>query len=198
MAESRHTKTSIKVTPDELRVVMPVPRVGCVMVFLGAWLIGWFAGEFSALNALFTQDSFFSPATLFLLVWLVGWTAGGFIFGSIFLLMVDGREILIFEQNLVRRRVEFFRWGLSWRYPLTAVENLRLTGDESGVKSFVSFDYAGPKGDKTIRVGTGLTENTAEEVVERVWAAYPRLMPRTERARRAADGAAAETPESTG
>lgn len=186
MAESGHTKTLIEDSPTGLRVIMPVPRVGCVMVFIGAWMLGWVAGELSALNALFNQGAFFSAGTVFLLVWLAGWTVGGVLFGSILLLMVDGREILSFEPGLVRRRVEFFRWGLSWRYPLESVTNLRPTGDESGVKSFVSFDYAGPKGDKTIRVGSGLTETTAEKVAERVWAAHPQLMPRAERARRTA------------
>ena len=53
---AQHTATSIEETPEALRIVMPVQRVGCVAVFLAAWLCGWFFGEVSAISALFRMD----------------------------------------------------------------------------------------------------------------------------------------------
>ncbi len=158
---------------------MPVPRVGCVIAFLGVWMLGWAAGEFSALRSLLFGGMGLNIATLFLLVWLVGWTAGGLVAGSIFLLMLDGREIVTVGDGVVRRRVEVFGVGLSWRYPLEQVSNWRPTGDESGVKTFVTFDHEGPKGHKSIRFGTGLTEPRAEEICAEVWSRFPALQPRS-------------------
>lgn len=179
MTSSSHTHTVTELTPESVRVVMPVPRVGCVIAFLGLWMIGWAAGEFSALRSLFFGGMGLNIATLFLLVWLVGWTAGGLVAGSIFLLMLDGSEIVTVGDGVVRRRVEVFGVGLSWRYPLERVSNWRPTGDESGVKSFITFDYDGPKGSKGIRFGTGLTEPRAEEICAEVWSRFPALQPRS-------------------
>lgn len=179
MTSSSHTRTVTEFGPDSVRVVMPVPRIGCVIAFIGLWMIGWVAGEVSALRALFFGGMGFNVATLFLLVWLVGWTAGGLVFGSIFLLMLDGREIVTVGDGIVRRRVEVFRVGLSWRYPLEQVTNWRLTGDEDGVKSFITFDYDGPKGSKSVRFGTGLTEPRAEEICTEVWSRFATLRPRS-------------------
>ncbi len=157
---------------------MPVPRVGCVLAFIGLWMVGWAAGEFSAMRALISGGMGLNIASLFVFFWLVGWTAGGLVFGSVFLLMLNGTEIVTIGEGIVRRRVEAFGVGLSWRYPLEQVSNWRPTGDESGVKSFITFDYAGPKGDKSIRIGTGLTEPRAEEICDEVWQRFPTLRPR--------------------
>lgn len=142
-------------------------------------MIGWLAGEVSAFRALLFGGMGLSIATLFLLVWLAGWTAGGLVFGSVFLLMLDGREIVTVGEGIVRRRVEAFGIGLSWRYPLEQVHDWRPTGDESGVKSFITFHYDGPKGSKSIRFGTGLTEPRAEEICSEVWNRFPSLQPRS-------------------
>lgn len=170
--------TRIETTPEQVRVVMPVPRIGCAMAFLSLWMMGWAVGEFSAIKGLFSTGMSF--ATLVLITWLVGWTAGGIVFGSILLLMLDGREVVTVGEGIVRRRVEAFRVGLSWRYPLDQVSNWRPTGGtgEDAVKSFISFDHVGPKGSKTIRFGTGLTEPRAEEITEAVWERFPHLRPR--------------------
>ncbi len=180
MATSSHTHTVTELGPDSVRIVMPVPRVGCAIVFLGLWMIGWVAGEFSALRGLIFSGIGLNIATLFLLVWLVGWTAGGLVFGSVFLMMLAGREIVTIGDGIVRRRVEVFGVGLSWRYPLEQVSNWRPTGGDDGVKSFITFDYDGPKGSKGIRFGTGLTEPRAEEISTEVWSRFPSLRPRSQ------------------
>ncbi len=171
---------SIEESPDSLRIVMPVERAGCVSIFLAAWLVGWLAGEVSALTALFRMESLFNLGALFLLFWLAGWTVGGVVAAAILAMTLDGREVVSFTAEEVDRRAEAFGRGLNWKYAMAEVSNLRPTGDESGVKSFISFDHKS----KTIRFGTGLNETEAERAVEAVWARFPQLMPRVERVRR--------------
>lgn len=182
--------TSIEENADSLRIMMPVERAGCVSLFLGVWLVGWLAGEVSAISALFRFESWLNFGVLFLLVWLVGWTAGGVVAAAFFVMTLDGREIVTFTAEEIDRRAEAFGRGLNWKYAMSDVTNLRPTGGDDGVKSFISFDHKG----KTIRFGTNLNETEAERAVEAVWARYPALMPRVERVRRgeAARGVAAE------
>jgi hypothetical protein len=179
-----HTRASIEETPDGLRITMPVPRVGCVAIFMTAWLVGWAVGEISALRALFSMGFSFVPGSAFMLLWLAGWTAGGVFAAGVLMMTLDGREVLTIDGGVVRRRAEAFRLGLSWRYPLERCSNLRPTGGSGEEKSFISFDYASTKGEQTVRLGSGLTESSAEEIAERVWAAFPQLMPDRERRRR--------------
>jgi hypothetical protein len=175
-----HTPTSIEETPDGVRIVMPVPQAGCVAVFLAVWLTGWLFGELSAISAFFRMENLLNPLTLFLIVWLVGWTAGGLFAAAALAMMLGGREIVTFTADVVDRRAEAFGRGLNWHFVMSDVTNLRPTGDDNGVKDFISFDYRG----KTTRFGTGLNETEAERAVEAVWKRFPRLMPRAERVSR--------------
>ena len=188
-----HTTTSIEETPDGLRITMPVPRVGCVAIFMTVWLMGWAAGEISALRALFSMGLSFVPGSAFMLLWLAGWTVGGVAAAGVLLMTLDGRVVLTIGGGIIRRRVEAFNLGLSWRYPLERCSNLRPTGGSDEEKSFISFDYSSAKGEKTLRLGSGLTESSAEQIAERVWAAYPALMPDREQRRRAHEAADAAT-----
>jgi len=186
------TSASIDETPEGLRITMRVPRLGCVSVFLAAWLVGWAAGEIAALRLLFSMGISFVPVSAFILLWLVGWTVGGVLAVGTLLMTLDGREILSIGSGVISRRAEAFGRGLSWRYPLERCSNLRPTSGSDGVKGFISFDYVAPKGANTIRLGSGLTESSAEEIAQRVWAAFPDLMPPHERRKR--DQAAAVAP----
>ena len=175
-----HTPTTIEETPDSLRILMPMPRVGCILAFTGAWLLGWLVGEISVMKVLLLDGEIMHWSGLFLVLWWIAWTAGGVVFGGVFLLMLNGREVVTFGPDVVRRRVEAFGRGFSWSYPLAQVSNVRLTADENGILDFVAFDAAG----KRVRFGTGLTESEAERCVEAIWGRYPQLLPRAERLRR--------------
>lgn len=185
MSSTALTTPEIERSPDgAIRVVMPVPRVGCVAAFMTVWLIGWLAGEVSAIRGLFLTGLTFLPGTAFLLFWLVGWTAGGIFAAFTLLMTLGGTEVLTVDRDVLRRRAEVFgRWGLSWRYEMERCSNFRPTGEE-GSKSFLSFDYAGRKAEKTVRMGSGLSEDRAAEIAEAVWAAFPQLMPDLERRQR--------------
>jgi hypothetical protein len=189
-----HTSASIDETPDGLRITMPVPRIGCVAAFMTVWLLGWAVGEVSAVRALFSMGTSFAPGSAFLLIWLAGWTVGGVFAAGTLLMMIDGREVVTVGNGIIRRRAEAFGKGLSWRYPLERCGNLRPTGGSDGDRTFISFDFAAKKGEQTIRFGSGLTESRADEIAERVWAAFPELMPSLERRQREREAAIPEPP----
>jgi len=179
-----NTPTSIEDTPDGLRITMSIPRVGCVSIFLAVWLVGWAAGEFSVLWVLSSIERPFIPAYAFLILWLAAWTLSGLFAAWALLMSLDGREIVTIGNGAIRRRAEAFFAGLSWRYPLESCRNLRPTGDSSGTRTFISFDYAGIRREHTVRFGSGLTESDAEEIAERMWARFPELLPDRERRKR--------------
>jgi hypothetical protein len=185
-----HSTTTIEETPEGLRITMPVPRMGCVSVFLGVWLVAWAAGEISAITAVVAMGTSFAPGSAFLLLWLTGWTLAGAGAAGALMMSIAGREIVTVGAGLIRRRAEAFGLGLSWRYPLERCGNFRPTAGSGGDKTFITFDYASEKGEHPVRFGSGLTETSAADIVERVWAAFPALMPDHER--RIREHAAAE------
>jgi hypothetical protein len=178
---STHTTPTIEETADGLRITMPVPRMGCVSVFLGVWLVAWVVGEVSAVGALFSLGAPLGPGSAFLMIWLAGWTAGGVTAAAGLMMSLGGREIVTVGGGVIRRRAEAFGLGLSWRYQLERCSNFRPTGGSSDEKTFISFDYAEAKGEHSVRFGSGLTEASTEEIAERVWTAFPELMPDHER-----------------
>jgi hypothetical protein len=178
---STHTVTSIEATPDGLRITMPVPSMGCVSVFLGAWLVAWAVGEFAAITAVVAMGTSFAPGSAFLLLWLAGWTVAGVAAAGSLAMSIGGREIVTIGARVIRRRAEAFGLGLSWRYPLERCANFRPTAGADGDRTFITFDYASKKGEHPVRFGSGLTEASCEEIADRVWVAFPALMPDHER-----------------
>jgi hypothetical protein len=183
------TQTAIEQTPDDLRLVMQVPRLDYVVVFLGVWLACWAFGEIVVLRTLFEFGSMFDPGVPFMVVWLAGWTCGGA--GAVFILamLLDGSEIVTFSPERIVRRVNVFGWGWESAFAMDSVTDLRQTPGSNGAGIFISFDTSG----KTIRFGTGLDEATAEEITNTIWARFPRLVPCGERIRGAEVGASRQT-----
>lgn len=196
----QHTATRIEDEGDGFRVIMPAPRVGCATVFLSVWLVGWFAGEVSVLKAILgglagPSGVFTFVSGGFLLFWLAGWTAGGLFALCSLAFFVDGREIVTLGGGIIRRRVEAFRWGLSWSYDLARASNLRTAEDTTGAQSFLRFDYAADKGAKTVRFGTGLSEKMARAIAEKAWGRFPDLVPPREASERAAAATVGRVPD---
>jgi hypothetical protein len=185
-----HSTPTIEDTPDGLRLTMPVPRMGCVSVFLGVWLVAWAVGEITAIAAVVAMGTSFAPGSAFLLLWLVGWTVAGVGAAGSLAMSIAGREVVTVGAGVIRRRAEAFGLGLSWRYPLERCGNFRPTAGSDGDKTFITFDYASQKGEHPVRFGSGLTETSTQDIAERVWAAFPALMPDHER--RIREHAAAE------
>lgn len=74
------SRVTVEESFEGLQISCPVraswPLRLFIVVFLGAWLSGWVAGEIFAIRALLAEHS---PlfAKLFLVVWVCGWTVGG-------------------------------------------------------------------------------------------------------------------------
>ncbi len=157
-----------------LSVTMRAPRSGCLVAFLGVWLVGWTFGGLGAFKSLLSVGSLLNPLSLFLLVWLAGWVAGEVFAGIAVAFMLDGREIVSLDGEKLSQRAEAFGWGMTRRYDLAHATNLRpLAGDSGSAKDLLAFDYAG----KTVRMGTGLNETEAQRVCEALVRHEPRLDP---------------------
>src|SRR5438552_4179152 len=79
-------------TPEGLAIVVPAKRNRLILVFIGAWLIGWCCGEAFAARGLLTGTA--GGSTLFLAAWLIMWTVGGAFAIYTWLWTAFGREVV--------------------------------------------------------------------------------------------------------
>lgn len=136
--------------------------MGCVAAVLGAWLCGWAVGEIGGLRALFERPPHADLDLLFAVVWLVGWTAGGAAAAAFLALTLKGREIVTLAPDGLRRRIEAFGVGYTWRYDPALVRDLRVMTASRGSGAYFGFEY----GQRRVRFGSGLSAQDAARVVE--------------------------------
>jgi hypothetical protein len=156
------TGPSIERTPEGLTVTMKVPRMGCISAFLGAWLCAWAVGEISGLSALFERLPHADIELLFTVVWLLGWSAAGGAAAAFLALTLNGREIVMLAPDGLRRRIEAFGIGYTWRYEPALVSDLRVMPPSRGSGAFFGFEY----GQRRVRFGSGLTAQDAARIVD--------------------------------
>lgn len=105
---------------------------GLVGVFLLAWLVGWAAGEWSAISQLlrgFRKGGWWGPGEFFLLFWLCGWSVGGLVgIGLLALLFAPSTP----EQLSLRDEDFVFRRG----FGLTAAASRPDDDDENDVDEY--------------------------------------------------------------
>jgi len=164
--------------PEGLSVKMRAPRAGCLVAFLGVWLVGWTFGGVAAMRSLFSAGDPLNPLSLFLLLWLCGWMVGEVFVALAIAFMLDGQEVVLLDAAKLTQRAEVFGWGFSRRYDLAHATNLRPVATESGsARDLLAFDYAG----STVRFGTGLNETEAQRVCDSILSYEPRLHPTADR-----------------
>lgn len=152
----------IEPAPDGLTVTMQVPRTGCVAAFLAVSLCGWAVGEASVIRALFESPPHADLEGLFTVAWLLGWTAGGAAAAAFLALTLKGREIVTLSPDDLRRRIEAFGIGYTWRYDPALVTDLRVMPPSRGPGAFFGFEY----GPRRVRFGSGLSVDDATRIVE--------------------------------
>ncbi|MDP6980015.1 MAG: hypothetical protein QF570_15660 [Myxococcota bacterium] len=144
------------------------------MLFLSAWLVGWFFGEMSAIEQL-TSESMDGGGNAFLYFWLAAWTAGGvFAFGSV-VWMAFGMERVLLTTTTLKVRREALGVGLSKEYALSQIENLRVSPNALSMSAqahrmrgmrpgggSIAFEY----GAATVRFCAGVDEAEANSIVE--------------------------------
>jgi len=120
------SKVKIEDLGQSLKITVP-NRLGCagwfIAAFLGVWLIGWFAGEVSALKQLMGGKAPL-PVLLFMGVWLIGWTIGGAFAISFFFFVLMGKEIVTADSSNLKISYGVGPFALGKNYPLGEVKNL--------------------------------------------------------------------------
>lgn len=96
-----------------------------MIIFLTAWLGGWFMGETFAITTLFFGDT---PlfANAFLIFWLTGWTVGGFFCITILLWSIAGQEIIKVENGVIELGRQLFSLKTSKKYHINDVRHLTI------------------------------------------------------------------------
>ena len=165
-------RSSSRQTPEGLEISIPAKRNIFLMLFLGAWLVGWCFGEMSAARELLSGKA--GATDLFLAAWLVAWTLGGGFALYAWLWMFKGREVVILRPNALVSKRDLWGLGRSKEYDLQHTKNLRVAPlswnphDWSAGMQFwgigggpIAFDY----GSRTVRIGSGVDESEAREIV---------------------------------
>lgn len=160
---------------NDIEVQIPTKKNWFVIVFLTAWLVGWFIGEASVITTLFFDDTpFFADA--FLLFWLVGWTVGGTFCIAMLLWSIAGQEIIKVESGVIELGRQIFSLTKSKKYHINEVRYLTINptpdydiwgmGSQRnlfGLKGGVlKFDY----GLKTLKFGGGIDEAEGRLLVQ--------------------------------
>ena len=172
------------VTSDSgvLTIACPPRRNWLILLFLVAWLGAWTAGGIAA----FAEVVKPGDHQAFMVFWLVGWAVGELWVLAIVLWQLAGLEELSLAQGNLVHRASIAGIGRTREFVGAEVKNLRnspqLLPAWMDQRSFmppifgsghgaIAFDY----GSKTYRVGSGLDEAEARQVVVVLSKQYPRM-----------------------
>jgi hypothetical protein len=171
-----------KVNFDGISLLIKIPskKNWFIIIFLAAWLGGWFMGETSAINELRSGDN--AGVNSFMLFWLFGWTVGGLLAITILLWSLFGQETIEIKSGVLSISKGILDLGLLKKnYDLNNIKNLELNIEPSGMESFfdqkkkigdfwgftggkIRFDY----GMKTIKSGIGIDEAEARYLIDKI------------------------------
>jgi hypothetical protein len=166
-------RSSSRQTPEGLEISIPAKRNIFILLFLAAWLVGWGVGEVSAARELLFGRA--DTPVLFLGGWLIAWTLGGGVALYTWLWTLKGREMVILRPDTIVSKSDLWGLGRSKEYDLQHTKNLRVAPiswnphDWGAAMQFwgigggpIAFDY----GSQTVRIGSGLDEAEAREIVK--------------------------------
>ncbi len=160
--------------PSGVRVTIPSSRNWLTILFLAAWLGGWYFGASSTLNELLNPTE--KTQVGFLSFWLLGWTLGGLSAIAFVLWQLAGSEVIETAPGSLSRRIQIAGIGITREYDISHVTSLRVSpmdavsaqaarwgslpfGKSSGL---VAFDY----GARTVKFGGHVDEAEAKLVVK--------------------------------
>ncbi|WP_342118772.1 hypothetical protein [Pseudoduganella sp. OTU4001] len=157
------------------------------ILFIGAWLVGWYLGETSAIRTLTSGVD--DANRTFTMFWLAGWTLGGIWAVITIAWQLLGYEILTIDHHSLTQRIEVLGIGINKTYRLQDVRDLRTAPYNLSVFSnqkvampplfgaghgAISFDY----GSRAIFIGASMDETEAKKVI----AAFQRFLPQVPKA----------------
>jgi hypothetical protein len=166
-------RSTLRHTAGGLELVIPAKRNVFsifLIVFLAAWLGGWFIGEASALRELFHFEG--REPNFFLMFWLLGWTAGGVFALYALLWLAVGREVVSLRSGSLTIKRAVLGVGLTREYDLAHIKDLRVSPQPANQFGWnmspwgmggglVAFDY----GAKTVRFAASVEESEASQIV---------------------------------
>ncbi|HEX9062206.1 MAG TPA: hypothetical protein VF941_18680 [Clostridia bacterium] len=168
----------------ETRITIPSKKRIFIVLFMCAWLGGWFMGESSVISILFRAKT--GGADAFLLFWLCGWTLGGIFVIYNILWNIAGKEIITCTPDLLKIENKVFGIGISKEYLPLEVKSFRVDIEECWQSTFgtrnrsrfggfrggnIVFDY----GMKTIRFARDVDEAEANHLIEIIQGRYSHL-----------------------
>ncbi|GMA99474.1 hypothetical protein [Pelosinus sp. IPA-1] len=172
---SREGRAKINKMNGQVSINIPSTKNIFVILFLCAWLGGWFFGETSAIKQVFGARSLGS--NLFMLFWLCGWTiGGGFVIFTV-LWSIAGNEHIAVGHGIIKIKKTIFGVGLSREYTLSVTRDFRVVRDNNSYSFFnhkrrmnffggndgtIAFDY----GMKTVNFGLGIDAAEAKYILE--------------------------------
>ena len=159
-----------------IKVTIPTAKNWFVILFLCAWLGGWFFGFTSASGELLSQNN--KTPSAFLSFWLFGWTLGGIAVCFTILWQLFGQEIIEVTNGSLIRRILIGGVGLNREYDFSHVQALRVSQMDVAASQMarwspvpfgrtagpIAFDY----GARTIRFGSYLDEAEAKGLIEQL------------------------------
>lgn len=186
-------RSAISHTFEGPRIEIPARRSWFLIAFLGVWLSGWFLGEAFALGTVLSwllgwqlggpfsgEDVVSAAPSLFLLFWLAGWTLGGGFALYTLLWNLVGKEVVTLDSQALTHRRQVGRFGLTRRYDVTQVKDLRLAPPQRSRRGahgtpfggIIAFDY----GSRTVRFAQGIDEAEAKDLIELLQRHLPRSL----------------------
>lgn len=160
----------------ELKVIIPSKKNILIILFLCAWLGGWFMGEMFAIRELISGKAL-NGTRMFLVFWLCAWTiAGVFVILGI-LWNIAGKEIITLSHDRLKIERKAFDIGVNREYIISEIKNLRsleivnspfyssrnsweFWGFGGGT---IAFDY----GMKTIRFARSIDQAEADYIIKK-------------------------------
>lgn len=158
---------------SNLDIEIPAKKNAFLLLFMIAWLGGWFMGEVFAAKELLSGT--FSGESAFLLFWFVGWTIGGGFAILVITWMLFGKEVININNGflIIEKRILLF--NKKKEYELYHVNNIRaIEKDNMGLFTkrssmefygisggAIQFDY----GMKTVSFGINIDFAEAKYLV---------------------------------
>lgn len=181
--EPSKPRYTIRSEAGVLSIACPPRRNWLLLLFLMAWLGGWTIAGTST----FTEVTAPGEHQAFLAFWLVGWAVGELWVLTIVLWQLTGLEKLFIVHGNLIQRVSIAGFGRNREFRGAEVRNLRATTPMLSAwmdqRSFVpptfgsgygaiAFDY----GATTYRIGAGLDEAEARQIVATLSKQNPRMV----------------------
>ncbi len=153
---------------DSVRITIPSRKNYFIILFMCAWLCGWFLGEASAIREILSAKN--KGADLFMIFWLVGWTIGGLFALKTICWQLLGKECIEVGKGVLIMKRQGDPFSKTTFYDLNLCNSFRVQNDQinagfgrynafrslNGINNTgtIAFDY----GMKTIRFGESIDE----------------------------------------